>query len=488
MIRIIEAIPGFINVVIALPPIKTFGGRLDRVIQSVFGTAYGYKRGCLISFLIYFLILPLASHAAETAKATNVLTLDEALRIATEKNRDILKAREYYRWVQGKYLEERAAAFPQLSLNGSGSILQDKTILVSTEALPDNIKSYSAQLEVSQTLFTWGKVGSAIRAAKEGFKVADEQLRLYRQAALRDVSIAFYEVLLSKELHAIALQNLEQKGRHYDEARRKLTAGVATDYDVLAAQVAVENARPDSIRAQNQIRDSLDRLKFLLAIETEGLDVTGKLEAAISPSPAFEIVYETAIENRPEVLDLRHRLNIGKELVKIAGAEDKPRLEFKGAYGWKGLELGDINLNGKAWNAGLFFTFPFFDGFRTKGKVSQRESDLESLRIDEAKLSDSIALQGREALNAVSEAKEIVSALSGTVAQAEKLLSLSEKGYELGVKTRLEVEDAELKLRQARGNLSRAWRDYRAARVNLLWVMGVLGEKEGLDIEPSGKQ
>jgi len=55
-------------------------------------------------------------------------------------------------------------------------------------------------------------------------------------------------------------------------------------------------------------------------------------------------------------------------------------------------------------------------------------------------------------------------------------LSLSEKGYELGVKIRLEVEDAELNLQQARGNLSRAWRDYRAAKVNLLWVMGVLGE------------
>ncbi len=48
--------------------------------------------------------------------------------------------------------------------------------------------------------------------------------------------------------------------------------------------------------------------------------------------------------------------------------------------------------------------------------------------------------------------------------------------YELGVKIRLEVEDAELNLQQARGNLSRAWRDHRAAQVNLLWVMGVQGE------------
>ena len=119
---------------------------------------------------------------------------------------------------------------------------------------------------------------------------------------------------------------------------------------------------------------------------------------------------------------------------------------------------------------------PWRDGMRTRGKVAQAESDRRSLKIDEAKLADSIALQAREALNAVNEAEKIVGALSGTVAQAEKLLFLSEKGYEFGVKIRLEVEDAELKLQQAKGNLSRAWRDYRAARVNLLWAMGVLGE------------
>jgi len=176
------------------------------------------------------------------------------------------------------------------------------------------------------------------------------------------------------------------------------------------------------------------------------------------------------------VKDLRYRISIAGELVTIANAEDKPRLEFRGGYGWKDFETGDTSLDGKEWNAGLFLSFPFFDGMKTRGRVAQAESDLRSIRIDEGKLSDSIALQARQAMNALQESKEIVDALSGTVRQAEKLLFLSEKGYELGVKIRLEVEDAELKLQQARGNLSQAWRDYRAARVNLLWVMGVLGE------------
>ena len=46
------------------------------------------------------------SYAAEI----RTLTLDQAISIAMEKNRDIEKAREYSRYVQGKYVEERSAA------------------------------------------------------------------------------------------------------------------------------------------------------------------------------------------------------------------------------------------------------------------------------------------------------------------------------------------------------------------------------------------
>lgn len=430
------------------------------------------KRVFFLACVLIALLMPFVV-AAEDIK---VLTLEQALDIASEKNRDIQKATEYFRWVEGKYVEERAAAFPQLTMTGSGSIQQDKTLILTAGSLPDKLKTVTAEIGLTQTLFAWGKVGSAIRAAKAGLKTAEEQLRLYRQAALRDVSISFFDVLLAREIHSISLQDLAQKERHLEEARRKFTAGVATDYEVLAAEVAVKNARPEVIRSENEIETALDRLRFFLAFQGNGLDVTGSLETSVSPVPTYQEIYAAALEQRPEMKDLRLRDAIAGELVNIAGAEDKPRLEFRGGYGWKGLELGETSLSGQAWNAGLYLTFPFFDGMRTRGKVAQAQSDRRSLKIDETKLADSIALQAREALNAVRESEKIVGALSGTVSQAEKLLFLSEKGYEFGVKIRLEVEDAELKLQQAKGNLSRAWRDYRAARVNLLWAMGALGE------------
>ena len=421
--------------------------------------------------------LPLTAALGEE-KEVQILTLEEAIRITAEKNRDIQKALEYRNLVKAIYVTERAAALPQLVITAYAVNSRDESQKAFGSGSPLRTNTRSAEIGVYQSLFTWGQVGAAIRAAKVGIATADDQLRIFRQAAFRDVSASFYDIHLAKAFNAIAIQNLEQKIRHYDEASKKYSAGIATDYDVLTGKVAVENARPDIIRTENLIRILKENLRFLLGYEEE-VDVKGDLEVTITPYPRYEDAVKVSMKNRPELSDLRHRIDIANELIKIANAGDKPRLDFNGTYGFRDLYLGvDQNDNGKAWSAGLSVTYPIFDGFRTRGRVSQAKSNVATLKIEETKLMDSIKLEVRNVCNAVRESGEIVKALSGTVVQAERILQMAEKGYEYGVKTRLDVEDAELNLVQAKGNLARAKRDYLVACVNLERAMGILGERE----------
>lgn len=434
---------------------------------------------CIILLLLIVFPGPLAFGVAYgEEKETRVLTLEEALRIAAEKNHDIQKAREYRNYVDSIYVQERAAALPQLIITSHASNAKDESQKALGSLMPLKSNTRSAEVGLSQALFTWGQIGAAIRAAKVGIATAEDQLRIFRQAAFRDVSASFYDVLLAKELHVIAIQNLEQKERHYDEASKKHAAGVATDYDVLVGKVDAENAQPAVIRGENLIWILRERLRFLLGTDGEELDVKGTLEAAISPYPEYGEAEEVARKNRPELSDLRRRIQVTEELIKIARAGDKPRLDFKAGYGWRDLDVGqDQHADGQAWSVGLYVTYPIFDGLRTRGQVSQAKSNLATLKIEEAKLLDSIRLEVRDAVNAVQEAGEIIKAISGTVARAERLLTMAEKGYEYGVKTKLEVDDAQLNLVQARGNLARSQRDYLVARVTYEWATGTLGER-----------
>jgi outer membrane protein TolC len=440
------------------------------------------------SLLLGIFTLPAAGKAADTlsrgapsgmaatAEGIRVLTLEEALAIAAERNRDIQRAHEYIASVRGRYIEERAAAFPQLTATAALGRDKDDSQKIYSPMQTERTDRRSVKVGLTQPLFTWGQVSAAIRAAEVGIKSADEQLRIYRQAAFLGVSAAFYDVLLARELHTLALHSLEQKKRHQEEARRKFQAGVATDYDVLAAEVSMDNARPETIRTENQIRTMREKLRFLLALEGGEIDVAGSLETGLGPCRSYEEAFALAREKRPDLADLRYRIRMYEERVIVTAAQDKPRVDLKGEYGWNYLEQPGIYGDGPSWNVGIQLSYPFFDGLRTKGRVAQAQSDLRSLRIDEAKQVDKVALDARDAVNAVRESEEILRSLAGTVTQAERLLAMAEKGYELGVKTRLDVEDAELNLRQAKSGLSRARRDYLVSRVNLDWVTGILGE------------
>ena len=416
------------------------------------------------------------------AAETRVLTLDQAISMAMDKNRDIEKAREYAHYVQGKYVEERAAALPQLSLAGSAAVSKDGSNQIAGYPA-QRLFSRAVDLTLSQTLFTWGKLSAAISAAEAGLKTADEQLRLYRQAAYRDVVAAYHDIQLAKELSRLAQENRSQKLRHLGEATRKFSAGVATDYDVLAAEVAAENTQPEVIRSDNGVRMARERLRFLLAMGVEEVDVSGALDAPMENRilPAsYDEAMQIAGKRRPELSDLRLRIGIYDELVTIAAADNKPRLDLRGGAGWHWASMNDpgpaMDATGAAWNVGLYLSFPFFDGFRTSGRVAQARSDLRTKQIEETKLLDSIALEVRQAEFLCLEAAEILKALSGTVKQAERLVQMAEKGYEFGVKIRLEVDDAQLNLLQARSNMAKAQRDFRVAQVNYLWTVGTAGE------------
>ncbi len=429
------------------------------------------------------LMIPAAILAVTVCAAeARVVTLEQAIAVAMEKNRTIEKAREYARYVQGKYVEERAAALPQVSLNGSVTVSKDESLKVT---------GYSAQrqfgqaldLTISQPIYTWGKLTAAIRAAEVGLKTADEQLRLYRQATYREVVAAFHDIQLAKEVHRLAQENRAQKLRHLDEATRKFSAGVATDYDVLAAEVAAENTLPDVIRSENGIRLAREQLRFFLATGEEEIDAAGSLDVSAMdrPLPAgYAEAVSIAGKRRPELADLRLRIAIYDELVTIANADNKPRLDLKGGAGWRRIGLDSpgpaLNGDGAAWDLGLYMTFPFFDGLRTSGKVAQAESELRTKQIEERRLLDTIALEVRQAEFSCREAAEILKALSGTVKQAERLVQMAEKGYEFGVKIRLEVDDAQYNLLQAKSTKARVQRDLRVAEVNYLWAMGVVGE------------
>jgi HAE1 family hydrophobic/amphiphilic exporter-1 len=422
------------------------------------------------------LATPCAARAGAPEPAGRlVLTLEQALALAAAQSRVVQQALEYRIQGESRYTEEKSAALPRFTATGSVAYSNDAA--QKSLGFPGRTDNYAVSLGVVQPLFTWGQVGAAVRLADIGRSTAGDRLAGARGTAQRDAAGAFYDVLLAREYAALAARNLEQRGRHLEEARRRLGAGTATDFDVLAADVAARNARPELIRAENQVSAARERLAFVLGVRGREVDVAGSLDApaaAGTATPDYAAAFATAVANRPELAELRKGRAMSEELVRIARAGNKPRLDLGADLGYKAMDMDGRNGDGTTWSAGVRLTWPVFDGGRTSGAVARTESETRSLGLDEARFLDALALETRTGVDAVREAAAIVEALGGTVDEAERLLALAEKGFELGVKLRLDVDDALLNLLQARAGLARGRRDLLVARVNLRWVTGEL--------------
>ena len=408
-------------------------------------------------------------YAVSPAEAERRITLSECLEQTLKYSRDVLIAGEGKNMAAGRYLEERAAALPQLKAEARVSRVGDRSYKIF--GLPPDLDEYNANLNLTQPLFTWGQINAAIKAATYDKKSAEEQYREAKQLAMREAATSFYTLLLTFELEKVARDNVSQKERHLDEAERRQHMEVATDYDVLAARVALTNARPQLIRAENDIRLAKDRLRYFMGIDGD-FTVSGSLVCRPSSPESLTAVLETARANRPEVAYIKSQEGMFTELVTVAKAGDKPRLDFKGNAGWTRDDNVDFEYPGYRLDAGVYLSFPLFDGFRTKGKVIQAKSRLSTTQLEMLKLLDNIALDARSALNRVDEAVQIVKGLEAETDQAERLLRMAEAGYRHGVKTKLEVDDAESNLLTANTNLARARSEYLIARTRLLWIMG----------------
>jgi outer membrane protein len=401
--------------------------------------------------------------------APRILNLPDCLTLTLGYSRDVLIADEARQFSKGRYVEERAAALPHAQADANAIRLHDNSFVL--PGISGKHNQFGANLNLTQALFTWGQIGAAIRAAEHDREATDQQLQEARQLAMRETAVTFYDLLLAIELEVVARDNLAQKQRVWDEARKKHQMEVATDYDVLAAEVEVTNAQPTVTRAANTIRLARDRLRYYMGVQGD-FDISGSLSCTLTPPAPLAEVLKRAQANRPEVAFYESRVGVFKELTKVAKGGDKPRLDFKGNVGRIAIKDVDSSVPGGYWDAGVYLSFPFFDGLATRGRVMQARSQLATTELEMKRLLDQIALDARDSINQVDESIQIVKGLEASVTQAERLLKMAEAGYQYGVKTKLEVDDAQLNYLQARVNLARARRDYLSAWTRLQWIMG----------------
>ncbi|MDR2676170.1 MAG: TolC family protein, partial [Opitutaceae bacterium] len=415
---------------------------------------------------------PAPAPASAPPAVPDQLDLETALRFALEHNFQILQARERIREQEGLIVEIKARVLPRAAV-GAGYGITDKTLAADTTGAPGDRHDWQIGLTVSQLLYSGGGVSAALSAQKSTREAALLGLEAVINDALLAVRTRFYDVLLAREQIKVQEQNIQLLEEQRTIAKNRFDAGASSSFEVLRAEVAIANARPDLIRARNGRRTAIDRLRQSLGYANPGAagperapGFIGDLAAISRVTCELQAALDAARSNRPEIKQLLVLEKAHESGVKAARAGRQPEVSLAGGYTYRKDNrsrpdgLGDP-LDG--WNIGVQANWPVFDGRATAGRVAQARSQHAQARLRTADTTLAIEVEVRQAWSSLQEAAELVDAARKVIEQAEEALRQADSRYAAGAATQLDVLTSRLSLTESRLNQLHANYSYNVA-------------------------
>lgn len=426
----------------------------------------------------------LAASGPLCAEEPALYTIEDCVRIGLERSGAAANARRDEEIASAKVIQARAAALPNLSLNGDYTRLDElQEVDVGEETFEaGTLDNYSASAEVRQLLYSGGKVAAALRAARLSRGYA-EVARLDSESGLaRDIRLGFHAVLLARAGTEVLEESVAQLESVLSQVEDKFRRGAASELDVLSARVRLGNERPLLIGARNAQALALADLRRALALENEAFDVDGELEHR-PVRAGLEELQAVAVTNRPSIRALYAIVALREQDMAAARSGRLPELSARftyfGANSYEFVSFGDDEWQWH-WNAGLGVSWNLWDGGLTRGTVREKILEWEKSRTDLDELLKTVLLEVQRAHLDMQHARESVESGQGNIALAEKALAIAETRYDAGLATRLELTESALGVSRAKLVLLRALHDHMNAVARLHsacgWIEEVLYE------------
>jgi len=435
-----------------------------------------------LTTLSLFLGFTFAIAAADTNAAWLVrpLSLTDALNTTLQQNASILKAKNDLEAVHGVVVQTRAVALPHVQASGQYKDTDPNAIEGFFGSTQPN-ENWNAGIQIVQSIYEGGKLVAAIRAADATKQQALAQYQTSVANTLLTVRLAYYDTLLAAQQITVHEASVNLLQKELEDQQHRLDAGTVPKFNVLRAEVAVANERPNLIRARNQYRIAKNNLANLLGYnlprdiwENIPLNLTDVLEAA-----PYEVnlpdAIQQALTKRTELVALRKTVELQNLNIVSAKSGYKPTVQLFAGYNWYNAQFTppvelDHDIHG--WNAGAQMNWAIFDGLLTHGKVVQAKALYERSKTDLTDEGRQIELQVRVAYSDFIEAKEVLDSQAKVQEQADEALREAKARTDAGTGTQLDVLDAETSLTQARTTQIQALHDYTAARAKLERAIG----------------
>lgn len=429
------------------------------------------------------LLLSLALHAgAQAQTALPPLDLRQAWLAAQAQDPTLRAARAAATAGQEPLQQALAQLRPQLSLSANAYDNQLDTaapgLTGATIERRQRYTSHTSTFSLRQPVLQIAQ-RAAVRQARAQGAEADAGAEQARQQLAARVVQAYFERLLADDQVALVRAQTISHEAQLAAARRALEAGSGTRTDIDEAQARLDLDAAQALEAE-QVRDQAQRqLQQLVGEDFGALAPLDPRRLTEQPPEigALEDWLLRAEQHSPELAALRARLEAASEEREKLRARHLPTVDLVGQYSRGASDnINRIDTRSTTVSLGLQLNVPLYDG----GSLSsvRRQADAETLRAQETlaatRLDLTLRLQREH--RAVTAGLLRIKALDQAVRSSEQVVTSSRRSYQAGLRTTLDVLNAEQQLATAQRDRAQARYVVLLSLVRLQALAGVFDE------------
>lgn len=430
-------------------------------------------------------ILLIAATISQSAQAADLL---DTFRVAQANDPVFAAALATLQAQQEKLPQGRSQLLPNVSVSAN-STFNDQTIQYLGAApfgganpATQRYNSYGYSVNLTQPLFrqqnwlTYTEAELQVAQAEAQFKLAEQDL-------IMRVAQAYFDVLIAQDSVQLAAAQKTAITEQLEQARRNFEVGSTTITDTHEAQARYDLTVAQEIATRNDLeikRQALQQLTNEAPKDIQSLGKDFKLEV---PQPAnMEQWVNDAQLNNPQLAAAREAVAIAEKEVARNRSGHYPTVDLVANYSKtnaNGSSLGlGVGSDVAGTSVGVQMNMPLFQGGAVNSRWREAEASLDRARAELENTRRSIETQTRQAYLGVVSGIAQVKALQQAQTSGKSVLEASKLGQEVGVRTNLDVLNAQQQLYTTRRDLYQAEYNYLVSQLRLKAYAGSLGEED----------
>ena len=316
--------------------------------------------------------------------------------------------------------------------------------------------------------------------AKSQVAQAEALFAVARQDLIVRVAQAYFDVLLAQDNVALAGAQKAAIGEQLEMAKRNFEVGTVTITDTHEAQARYDLTTAQEIAAQNDLEIKNRALQLILGKIPAQLNTLNDKLPLVLPEPNDMTKWvEQAEQQSPQIAIQREALAIATQEVERNRAGHHPTLDLVAGHGRNSssstFTLGQTITSQ---TVGLQFNLPIYQGGSVNSKVREALANQEKARQDLELGNRQAALQTRQAFLGVTSGLAQVKALEQALVSSQSSLDSTRLGQEVGVRTNVDVLNAQQQFFTAKRDLSQARYNYILNQLKLKSAVGVLQDED----------